>query len=234
MTKINQHTQYTQYIQNQKLTVPIGVSLVLENCNLENVLEIELLENSNLKISLKPTQANLLENISTLQITQHKNTCFQATKILQNNYENHWNITLNGDNTTTKIYTLILGKNQNQFKLDEKITSLSTNNQITHLTKTVLDDQSCAIIYHTAVIPFGTLDHQTNQKIQTILLSQKSKVEMRPILQISSPSVKANHGATVGKFDPNQLVYLQSRGFNLTNAKKLLQDVFCDEILNKL
>ncbi len=223
-------SQYTQYIQNQKLTVPIGASLILENCNLENILEIELLANSSLKI----TQINLFENISNLQITQHKNTCFQATKILEYNYENHWNITLNGDNTTTKIYNLILGKNQNQVKLDEKITSYNINNNIVHLTKAVLDDQSCAIIYHTAVAPFGTLDHQTNQKIQTILLSQKSKVEMRPVLQISSPSVKANHGATVGKFDPNQLVYLQSRGLKILEAKKLLQDVFCDEILDTL
>ena len=54
---------------------------------------------------------------------------------------------------------------------------------------------------------------QTNQ---TLLLSDKARIDTKPQLEIFADDVKCTHGATVGRIDETALFYLKSRGVGAT------------------
>jgi Fe-S cluster assembly protein SufD len=69
---------------------------------------------------------------------------------------------------------------------------------------------------------------------KNLLLSEGAEIDTQPVLEIHADEVKAAHGATVGRLDPNALFYLRSRGLPLTQARALLTAAFCREVLDVL
>lgn len=67
-----------------------------------------------------------------------------------------------------------------------------------------------------------------------LLLDDHVQVNSKPNLKIFADDVKATHGATMGQLDPEQLFYMKARGFSDSQARSLLIDCFCEQILDKL
>jgi len=72
--------------------------------------------------------------------------------------------------------------------------------------------------------------HQTNNNL---ILSNKAHVDSIPGMEILTNDVQCKHGATVGKIDPEQLFYMESRGIDPTEGKQLLIEGFLDPIIQK-
>jgi Fe-S cluster assembly protein SufD len=72
---------------------------------------------------------------------------------------------------------------------------------------------------------------QTNQ---TLLLSDKARIDTKPQLEIFADDVKCTHGATVGRIDETALFYLKSRGIGATEARQLLMYAFAADILESI
>lgn len=67
---------------------------------------------------------------------------------------------------------------------------------------------------------------------KALLLSDNAEIDVKPELEIFADDVKCSHGAATGELDEEQLFYMQSRGINREEAKRLLieaylEDVFC-------
>jgi len=73
-----------------------------------------------------------------------------------------------------------------------------------------------------------------NQLNKNLLLSNKATINTKPELEIYADDVKASHGATVGQLDEQALFYLQSRGIDPHDAKKLLIDGFLHAIFSTI
>ena len=69
-----------------------------------------------------------------------------------------------------------------------------------------------------------------NQSNRIINLTDR-KCEIRPNLYIDTDDVDANHSALIGKFNNDELFYLNSRGINDIDANNLLIKGF---LLNKV
>ncbi|MCC5832901.1 MAG: Fe-S cluster assembly protein SufD [Chlamydiales bacterium] len=69
------------------------------------------------------------------------------------------------------------------------------------------------------------------QMNNNLILSPRASANSKPNLEIFADDVKASHGATVGQIDEEQLFYLKTRGIPLAQAKELLVEGFCREIL---
>lgn len=67
-----------------------------------------------------------------------------------------------------------------------------------------------------------------------ILLSDAAVVNTKPNLEIFADDVKASHGATISQLDPAHLFYLQSRGIDALEAKRLLVEGACQDIADKI
>lgn len=67
-------------------------------------------------------------------------------------------------------------------------------------------------------------------EMRILLLDKKSSAVAEPKLEIENNDVKASHAATVGKIDEDQLFYLESRGVELNEAKKLIIGGFLKDV----
>lgn len=82
--------------------------------------------------------------------------------------------------------------------------------------------------------------HKIAQKTQAfqlnnnLILNEGAKCDSKPNLEIFADDVKASHGATFGSLDDEQLFYLRARGISGKEAKNLLIQGFCFEIIEKI
>jgi Fe-S cluster assembly protein SufD len=63
------------------------------------------------------------------------------------------------------------------------------------------------------------------------VLGPKAQVNTRPQLEVEADDVKCAHGATIGQLSPDELFYLQSRGFDEAQAKRMLSHAFVQEVV---
>jgi hypothetical protein len=166
-----------------------------------------------------------------VNIIQRSNSVFKLVCIFNHSIELNLNFTISGDNTDCKIYNLVDLTDSQKVTLTQNISTAFANNQVEHITKCVLNQNSSVAIKHIAKAKSSTKNLKLNQKIQSLLLSPACRVQMQPILQIESEDVECKHGSTQGFLDAVALFYLQSRGLRLENAKQLLVEVFKMEVL---
>jgi Fe-S cluster assembly protein SufD len=106
-----------------------------------------------------------------------------------------------------------------------------TSNQ---LFKGIVDEEAKSVYNgHTLVQKDAqqTLAFQNNNNIQ---LTNTSKVDSHPFLEIYADDVKCSHGSTVGQLDTDAMFYLMQRGICERNAKMLLMVAFVGEIVDKI
>jgi len=72
------------------------------------------------------------------------------------------------------------------------------------------------------------------QENRNLILSPKAKAETIPELEIMNNEVRCSHGATVGKIDPEEIFYLESRGINRPDAIRLIVTGFVSPILDHI
>lgn len=73
----------------------------------------------------------------------------------------------------------------------------------------------------------------SSQVNHNLLLGPKARVFSKPELEIYADDVKCAHGSTVGSLDATQLFYLQSRGLDQVQAKKLLVQGFVRAVFDE-
>lgn len=81
------------------------------------------------------------------------------------------------------------------------------------------------------VIRAGADGSDANLSNKNLLLSEGAEIDTQPVLEIHADEVKAAHGATVGRLDPDALFYLRTRGLSEAQARRLLTAAFCLETL---
>jgi Fe-S cluster assembly protein SufD len=72
-------------------------------------------------------------------------------------------------------------------------------------------------------------DAQLSNK--NLLLTNQAEINTKPELEIYADDVVCAHGATIAKIDEKAIYYLQTRGINELNARKMLSIGFINELL---
>ncbi len=67
-----------------------------------------------------------------------------------------------------------------------------------------------------------------------IAVGKSTQNNSQPILEIEADDVKASHGATTGQINPEQVYYLQSRGFSEEEAKNTIIEGFFNSLLSRI
>lgn len=90
-----------------------------------------------------------------------------------------------------------------------------------------------AIVSYDGEVIVGENCHGTDSSelINTMLLSDDAKIQVKPVLKIYHDDVSCSHGNTVGSLDQASLFYLESRGISPERAEKLLIRAFAQDIL---
>lgn len=72
------------------------------------------------------------------------------------------------------------------------------------------------------------------QRNDNLIVGDLAQVKTRPELEILANDVRCGHGATVGKMNEEELLYLMSRGLSYDQAAQLVIEGFLEPILRRL
>jgi Fe-S cluster assembly protein SufD len=98
--------------------------------------------------------------------------------------------------------------------------------------KSVLYDSAHAIFQGCIRVAPDAQKTNAHQLSQTLLLSERARVDTKPELEILADDVKCSHGATVGALAEDQLFYLISRGSPEAEARAMLVTAFAASALD--
>lgn len=128
-------------------------------------------------------------------------------------------INLDGENSKVNYILKAISTNDNIYNLvinhNAKYSSSNIINNVVNI------EAGKVLIDVNGIVPKGNIGCILNQSNRIISLNN-NKCQINPNLLIDENDVVANHSAFVGKFDEEQLFYLQSRGISYNDALKLL------------
>jgi len=97
--------------------------------------------------------------------------------------------------------------------------------------KNILDGDARGIFDALIRVEHSAKYSKAEQNSKAILLHKKAYMASRPQLEIYIDELEASHGATTGQLDEKQLFYLQSRGINYVEARKMLVVAFANTLI---
>ena len=102
------------------------------------------------------------------------------------------------------------------------------------LFKGALQDQSRAVFEGLIKIHPGAQNVASYLHEKTLVLSENARADSIPSLEIEANEVRASHGATISKIDPDQLFYLMARGLPKQEATRLIVNGFFDPVMERI
>ena len=100
--------------------------------------------------------------------------------------------------------------------------------------KTVLHDQAQSSFEGKIHVHQKAQQTRAYQLNNNLLLGDAVVANSKPNLEIFADDVKASHGATMTRLDPEEKFYLTSRGLPAKAAERLLESSFCAEIIDEV
>jgi len=201
-----------------------------------SVSEIFAGENAQLqyvRIQNEHLNSSLITNIFIQQEANSKVTTNSITLhggIIRNNTH----VKLNAPGCENNTYGLFFADRNQHVDNYVSIDHAQPHCTSTQLFKGILDDTATgAFNGHILVRPEG---QQTNalQTNNNILLSDTSKMNSMPQLEIYADDVRCSHGATTGQLDEDALFYMRSRGIPYQEARLLILYAFAWEVIDKI
>ena len=108
------------------------------------------------------------------------------------------------------------------------------NTQSSQLYKGILDGESRAVFNGFVRIHPDAQKSNANQLNNNLMLSPKAEVDTKPELEIDADDVKAAHGATIGRIDPEHVFYLETRAIPKAQAVRLLARGFAQDVVFRI
>lgn len=220
-------------------TSPFGVTKividVLKSCSIEIR---HVLDNSKLDILF-----NIKPNVE-FNIYEYKKG--DKAKIQYTfNIEENSNVNIEKYNSSSNVKEMIMANlNGEKSNFDYTFKSISTSKEVYDVVVSHNNKETNSFIKNNSVcIDNGKVYFQVSgyvdKGIKNCIINQNNhiinltdnKCEIRPNLYIEEYDTIANHSALIGGFDEQELFYIQSRGINEIDARKLLIKGF---LLNNL
>lgn len=141
-------------------------------------------------------------------------------------------LTDEGSEALIKGLSMLSGKAESHVygKIEHKAPHCKSRQQI----KSILSDSARSSFEGKIFVHPAAQKTEAYQHSQSLLLSPSATTFTKPNLEIFADDVKASHGATISQPDAESLFYLRSRGLSLKEARRLLIQGFCQEMLEEI
>lgn len=98
----------------------------------------------------------------------------------------------------------------------------------------ILADEAVGIFDSKIRVDAGAQHSHAVQNSKAILLSPHAHMYAKPQLEIYIDELEASHGATIGELDADALFYLNSRGIEAEEARKILVLAFAQSLIDSI
>ena len=169
------------------------------------------------------------ENVSR-KFSLAENECLS---ILSFNSQSDLSVELCGEGAVFEYRSLsVFGKEE---KMEQKIHVMhkAQNTKSFLFARHILSDNSKAVFNGIIEVGKHSSNISSRQLVNSMLLSPTAKVISKPELKIYCDDVECSHGNTCGGLDEDSLFFLQSRGMDLEQAKKILLYAFAADVAKK-
>jgi len=175
---------------------------------------------------------------SLLFISEHISKKFslaenECLNILSFNSQNDLSVELCGEGAVFEYRSLSVFGNEEKTEQKIRVTHNAQNTKSFLFARHILSDNSRAIFNGIIEVGKHSSNISSRQLVNSILLSPNAKVISKPELKIYCDDVECSHGNTCGGLDEDSLFFLQSRGMDLEQAKKILLHAFAADIAKK-
>jgi Fe-S cluster assembly protein SufD len=102
------------------------------------------------------------------------------------------------------------------------------------LYKGILDGDARAVFNGHVRIHQDAQKSNSSQLNNNLLLSPRAEADTKPELEIYADDVKAAHGATIGRIDPEHIFYLQARAVPKDEAVRILSRGFAQDVVFRI
>ncbi len=141
-------------------------------------------------------------------------------------------VTLGGTNSEAHLNGLYLVGEGGHVDNHTTLVHACENGSSREVYKGVLDDDARAVFHGRIVVEKDAQETDSYQTNNNLLLSDESRVNTKPQLEIYADQVKCSHGATIGQMDDDSVFYLRSRGIDRQAAEGMLIYAFASEVLD--
>ena len=239
--------------KNQNSFVPTSLNISIEkNCNAD-IVELFISQNSDecfLNINrLFDVKENATLNYTKIEeFSQYDTTIFNCNSKVEKDSNlniisldshakkslNLWDFFLDCDNITLTINGIVNIKDNQHSANIANIThdakNISSQVHIQH----ILDDKSQALFDVKTTINENAKFAKVTQSSKTTLVSDDARINAQPRLQIYTDELEANHSATTGAINQEELYYLKSRGIPSHKAITMIIESFENKIIDKI
>lgn len=166
-------------------------------------------------------------------ITQGKNSTFDTLYLgLGGAVSRHQNyLDMAGEHAESKQSSICLAQDkQVQDSRTDTLHSVS-HGRSQQLHKFVLQDQARGVFNGMIKVAQDAQKTDGQMDNKNLLLSNESKMDSKPQLEIYADDVKCSHGSATGQVDEDQVFYLQARGIRKPEAIRLITEAFLLEPL---
>ena len=140
--------------------------------------------------------------------------------------------------TAKKVELYMVGlydmKQKDSFKIHTEQIHTSSHSFSDLYIISIVEDSSSFIFSGLIRIEKGAQQSHAYQKNINLLLSKNAFVNAQPILEILANDVFCTHGSASGPLSEDQLQYLQMRGLDRNEAKKLSIEGFKQQLYDRL
>jgi Fe-S cluster assembly protein SufD len=175
-------------------------------------------------------------NISTLRIQQERSANVSSHSVLLGGglVRNNVHPVLAGEGSECLINGLFIGNGHQHLDNYMLVEHASPHCASRQFYNGILDDQAHGVFHGRIIVHKDAQKTDAKQTNRNLLLSDDTRIDTKPQLEIYADDVKCTHGATIGQIEENALFYLRSRGIDEIAARKLLLLAFANECLDRM
>lgn len=148
--------------------------------------------------------------------------------------KNFSEINLVGQGSTGRMSGFYFTDKNQHLDHDTQQNHLAPNTTSDLLFKGALKDKSRSVWQGMIYVAPGAQKTDGYQHNPNLLLSDDARADSIPGLEIMADDVRCTHGSTVGKINPEEVFYLNSRGIPAAEAEKLIVEGFFDPIMQRI
>jgi Fe-S cluster assembly protein SufD len=229
------------------IVVEVGaqLSVVEEYLKLDNstvghltnsVTEIWVGENAQVNHTRVMREGTIAVHIGKTAVSQARDSRYTCNAIALGGKLSRHNLEIyqTGEQTETTLNGLSVIASQQLADTHSAIALNHPHGVCRQLHKFIIGDRAHGIFNGKILVPKSAQLTDAAQLSRNLLLSPKARIDTKPQLEITADNVKCAHGATVSQLEQDQIFYLQARGINATDARKLLVYAFAQEILDRI
>lgn len=194
--------------------------------DIKNKLEILVEDNASLILKSVTNCYGNITNVINGYLLKNANLIMDDIGINDKEVDTLANLYILDENTKVDLTNVVINSTSLLQKYKYIITHISPNCESTTKNYGISRNDSYLSFDNFGVIKKGASKTILTQKTKGIILDMYSSISANPLLEIDENDVIANHGASIGAIDEEDLYYLMSRGLNREESESLIVQAF--------